>query len=279
MKLSDFLTDVGRPIAYYPGLRRITGSTTATVFVCQLLYWTGKEKDGDGWIYKVSDEIENETGLSYDEQKTAREKLLAAGLIEEKYARLEHRMYFKVNLETLNELWGNGESDIRETGNTALGKAESPDSLNRNLTENTSQNTNNGAKEKDAPTLPLEWQIAAGKETVELQTEDQEWRANVDLACMGICRYGMDLELLARSFIDARRILPGKKSLKGWGAAFREMKSKGVTEKDIRTAIKQLSDGGMTIADPWSVQKTAISLANPMPSETTGAVQNGLAYL
>jgi hypothetical protein len=51
MKLTDFLQDVGRPVAFYPSLRRITGSTTATLFLCQLIYWKGKEADKEGWIY------------------------------------------------------------------------------------------------------------------------------------------------------------------------------------------------------------------------------------
>ena len=73
MKLTDFLSGVGRPVAYYPSLRRITGSTNATIFLCQLIYWKGKEADPNGWLYKESDEIEVETGLSYGEQKTTSE--------------------------------------------------------------------------------------------------------------------------------------------------------------------------------------------------------------
>ena len=140
MKLSDYIKGVGRPIAYYPGLRSITGSTTATIFLCQFVYWTGKESSGDGWIYKTSSDIESETGLSYDEQKTARSKLVKEGLIEERYARLEHQMYFKVNLDNLNEKWGNRETPDGEHGNVDMAKAESPFSLNSN-TENTTENT------------------------------------------------------------------------------------------------------------------------------------------
>src|SRR5258706_8449953 len=102
MKLSDFLIDIGRPISYYPGLRKITGSTTATIFLCQMIYWTGKEQSGDGWIYKTSDEIEQEMGLSYDEQVVARKKLVQRGIVEEDYKRLEHQMYFRVKMDALN---------------------------------------------------------------------------------------------------------------------------------------------------------------------------------
>ncbi len=139
MKLTDFLSDVGRPVAYYPSLRRITGSTNATIFLCQLIYWKGKEADPAGWIYKESDEIETETGLSYGEQKTARKLLVEAGLIEEHYARLDHQMKFKVLLEAINEKWGIEEADIPESGKPQFGNDAKPLSLNES--ENTAENT------------------------------------------------------------------------------------------------------------------------------------------
>ena len=144
MKLTDFLSDVGKPIAYYPGLKKITGSTTATILLCQFFYWRGKESDPDGWLYKTSDEIEEETGLTYDEQKTARNKLVENELIEEHYARLDHQMKFRINLDVVNTKWGNEQPTNGETGITRLGKAESPNSLNESetTTETTTEKEN-----------------------------------------------------------------------------------------------------------------------------------------
>lgn len=139
MKLTDFLQDVGRPVAYFPKLKRITGSTTATILLCQFIYWRGKEADQDGWLYKTSEEIEDETGLTYNEQKTARKVLVEAELLQEHYARLDHQLRFKIDLDKINESWGieppkNGESD-----DSTLGNDESPFSLNSN-TETTAEN-------------------------------------------------------------------------------------------------------------------------------------------
>ena len=151
MKLTDFLQDVGRPVAYFPKLKRITGSTTATILLCQFIYWRGKESDGDGWLYKTSEEIEDETGLTYNEQKTARKALVEAGLVQEHYARLDHQLRFKIDLDKINESWGieppkNGESDDSTLGNDA-----SPFSLNSN-TENTQESTPQGEKENSMHT-------------------------------------------------------------------------------------------------------------------------------
>jgi hypothetical protein len=105
MRLSDYILDLGRVVAYYPNLKKITGSTTSSILLCQLLYWSDKTKDSKGWIYKDSYELEEETGLSYNEQKTARENLIELNLIEEKYKRLDHKIEFRVNLSQLNDLW------------------------------------------------------------------------------------------------------------------------------------------------------------------------------
>lgn len=149
MKLTDFLSDVGRPVAYYPGLRRITGSTTATILLCQLIYWTGKESRGDGWIYKSSEELTEETGLSYDEQVTARKHLTQAGLIQEEYKRLEHRMYFRVEMDAINDKWG-----IPETGNAKMGNKETPVSSNTGLPNSLIGNTET-TKENETENAPI----------------------------------------------------------------------------------------------------------------------------
>lgn len=186
MKLSEYLTGVGRPVAYFPKLRPLTGSTNATVFLCQFVYWTDKEKSGDGWIYKTSDEIEEETGLSYDEQKTARERLKQAGLIQERYARLEHQMYFKVNLDTLNEKWGNLQPGIPETGVAALANTELGGSLigtTENTTENTSQKVR-PSKEKLLQNASLDWAIAANLTSEEVAGFASREQAEKDRAIL-----------------------------------------------------------------------------------------------
>lgn len=130
MKLTEFLQDVGRPVAYFPKLKRLTGSTTATILLCQFIYWVGKGVDKDGWLYKTSEEIEEETGLSYNEQKTARKILVDAGLLEEHYARLDHQLRFRLDLNKINEKWGTEEPKNGECDDSTFGNDVSPHSLN-----------------------------------------------------------------------------------------------------------------------------------------------------
>ena len=103
MSLTRYIVDLGRVVAFYPSLKRITDSTTSSILLCQLLYWTDKTEDG--WIRKTSDDIEEETGLTYNEQRTARKNLTELGILEEVYKRLDHEIWFRVNQDVLNELW------------------------------------------------------------------------------------------------------------------------------------------------------------------------------
>lgn len=104
MRLSDFITDVGQPLSYYPSIARLVG-VKECVLLCQFIYWYGKQADPDGWIYKTREDIRDETGMSFREQETARNSLRSKKLLNDKYDRLNHQLFFRVNFETLNELW------------------------------------------------------------------------------------------------------------------------------------------------------------------------------
>jgi len=105
MKLTNYIMDLGRPVAYYPELKQVTGSTTATILLCQLLYWTPRTKHKDKWIYKTNYEIEEETGLTYNEQKTAKKALKDIGIIDYEVKRLDRTTRYRVMEEQLNLMW------------------------------------------------------------------------------------------------------------------------------------------------------------------------------
>ncbi|CQI96054.1 hypothetical protein B4900_11435 [Yersinia rohdei] len=135
MTPSELIYQFGRPIAYYPGLVPYLGSVNAVILFCQFFYWTGKETSEFG-IFKTTEEIESETGLTYEEQLTARKKLKQAGVLKETNKRLEHRIYYQIDTERLDGMLSqpidkspNGENPFRETGKTQLaneGKPQSP---------------------------------------------------------------------------------------------------------------------------------------------------------
>lgn len=102
MGIAQNLVNIGRPVAFHPGIKKIAKTTNATLFLCQLLYWSDKT---DGWITKDVEDVRKETGLSYQEQRTARKVLLENNLIEEKFKRLSHNIDFRVKMDVVNEKW------------------------------------------------------------------------------------------------------------------------------------------------------------------------------
>lgn len=152
--MSHYLTlkGVGHPVAYFPKLGSYLDSVTAGVFLCQMIYWHDKATSELG-VYKSSEEITNETGLTYREQATARKKLVALGLIEEKNKRLEHRIYFLFKPDVFDD-WLSGCLGI-EIGERRKRISGSAESASRRTTktqfviqENTQENTTDINSEK-----------------------------------------------------------------------------------------------------------------------------------
>lgn len=104
MKVSDFIEQAGRPIAYYPEFAKALKSVNATIFLCQLLYWKGKGKKKDGWIYKSQREMEEETALTRREQLTARRILKTTGILKEKLAGVPATIHYRIDTDKLNEI-------------------------------------------------------------------------------------------------------------------------------------------------------------------------------
>lgn len=96
MKLTKLFSATGEPFSYYPGLvHEFNISVNATVFLCFIAWRTFPDELG-GWKPLSIDLVTESTGLSVKEQSTARKQLVKAGLIEERYARLEHKLKFRI---------------------------------------------------------------------------------------------------------------------------------------------------------------------------------------
>ncbi|MEL5710155.1 hypothetical protein [Serratia bockelmannii] len=166
MKPSDLVREFGNPVAYYPGLVKHLGTVNAVVLFCQFFYWTGKETSELG-IYKTTEEIEVETGLTYEEQLNARKKLKRKGVLIETNKRLEHKIYYRIDTDKLDailtqaiDISPNGQNPSRETGKAHFANTGNPDSPTRESlvggdgkahfdpTENTTKNTTEITTEK-----------------------------------------------------------------------------------------------------------------------------------
>ncbi|WP_205815939.1 hypothetical protein [Burkholderia sp. Ac-20345] len=115
MAATDYLLDLGHSVAYYPGLVKHLGSVNAVLFFSQIFYWQDKAASDLG-VYKTVEEIEAETGMTYREQVTARKQLVERGVLIETNKRLEHRVYYRIDLDRLNEMMESANCGKRISG-------------------------------------------------------------------------------------------------------------------------------------------------------------------
>jgi hypothetical protein len=73
----------------------------AGIFMRQLLYWTCKQHDPEGWIYKTQSEMQQETGLTRRKQEKARKILSKYGVLKEDKRGVPCRLWYWVDLEAL----------------------------------------------------------------------------------------------------------------------------------------------------------------------------------
>lgn len=118
MKSAATLQLIGNPHAYYPNLAKPLGGLTSAILFSQIFYWQDKTNSGLG-VYKTRNEIEEETGLTHHEQRTAIKKLTEIGVLVVTEKRLEHKTYYRIDEEKLDEILENfGESKKHFSRNT-----------------------------------------------------------------------------------------------------------------------------------------------------------------
>lgn len=154
MKTSNALRLMGQPIAYYKGLAKPLGGVTAAILFSQLFYWNDKTDNPLG-VYKQLQDLCEETGLTLEELNTARKKLKAIGVLQETHKRLEHRLYFKLDLakfdefmemfgEKVNADFTNQEKPVSRNGESPVREQVNADSvIHKITTKNTTLDYNN----------------------------------------------------------------------------------------------------------------------------------------
>jgi len=105
VKLTDLCAGAGRPVLLYPKVAEFAGGIPEGLFLAQLIYWQGKQKSKDGWIYKTQDDWEEETGLGRRSQQGARATLVQKGFIDEKYEGIPRQLYYKLKAEKVETAW------------------------------------------------------------------------------------------------------------------------------------------------------------------------------
>ena len=153
------LAALQRPIAFHKIFAQISGGITSGLFLSQLFYWHDKGSDPDGWIYKNYREWEEETTMTRRELDTARKRLKAIGVIQEKKAGAPAKLFYRIDFDRLitlisefeptpltNKDGDNVQTSLAQSAN--LDCTNPPNSLL--YTEITSETTSSGGTQKKA---------------------------------------------------------------------------------------------------------------------------------
>ena len=257
-----------RPVSYHPALARLTGSVPAAVLLSQAIYWQDRVPKsrprgcpGKDWWYHSIQEWEQETALTRDAQKRARECLVQMGILQVKRAGLPARLWFRVDSEALENLLinqlnaGTPKSKIRQQrgpdgrfiGHKSTGK---PPAITESTTETTTEITTTTTP---PPTLP----------TSEVKAPDggsgNEARENeyVRLASLDYCsRLNLGPEKLAGTANSIR------KRLKSQG---------GMSEEDLQQFVALKAQALQAQRDRQATQ-AALDLHRPTTANENAAI-------
>lgn len=110
MQHNDILQSIlgSKAVSFYAIFAKAIGSVPAAVMLSQGLFWQEKAKHkeivtikGDGYFAKTADEWFEETGVTEEQQKTARAYLKKSGIFKEERAGLPAKMHYRVDMDSL----------------------------------------------------------------------------------------------------------------------------------------------------------------------------------
>lgn len=100
---------LAQPIAFHRAFVEITGTIPAALMLSQAYYWSTPAKSGKekttlpgGWFYKTREEWTDETGLSRDEQESARKRLRTLKLLDEDLRGVPAKLHYRLNHDALD---------------------------------------------------------------------------------------------------------------------------------------------------------------------------------
>lgn len=221
----------------------------------------GMYADKDGWCFPSQSTLAEDIGKSRQTVNSHIAALVELGYVE------SHANWKEDGSQTSNSYrllfdFRQGVSNLDLTGGVKP-RLDTNDPSN-----DPSNNTGSEGKTPSsaAQPLPIEWQILAGKEKIEMPDE-QEMRIldTADLIAMGTGINHPIVKGIAYAFMKTRGIIIPTSKVKGQRKAIKDMVEQNVLPSHVAQATEKLMAAGMTTTDLYSISKTAIDIANPAP--------------
>lgn len=101
MSITNSISGLGRPVAFYPTISRAFQSNDTALIVCQFLYW--RSRVGSRWIFKTQEDIEQETCVPAHTQRRIFKRLSSMGFVEIKKKGVPAKNHYFWNWEAVDK--------------------------------------------------------------------------------------------------------------------------------------------------------------------------------
>ena len=246
MSLSESLKIAGQAVAYFPRLAKPLGSVNASILFGHFFYWSDKGSSELG-IYRTAEEIEAETGLTRDEQRTARAKLRERGVLIETEKRIEHRIYYKLDLSAFDELMKN----FQACANPQTAKSTIP-------------NPEVGNSQSGSGDFPID---EVGNSQSYIRTEDYQKNTTVDYysnnahaeacatkpACKPKAKAAKKSDAMQADLAALENLGVDSQTAKDWLVTRKEKRAGSLTQTVLTALQREASKAGLTVAQAVQV--------------------------
>ena len=246
MSLSESLKTAGKAVAYFPRLAKPLGSVNASILFGHFFYWSDKGSSELG-IYRTAEEIEAETGLTRDEQRTARAKLRERGVLIETEKRIEHRIYYKLDLSAFDELMKN----FQACANPQSAKSTIP-------------NPEVGNSQSGSGDFPID---EVGNSQSYIRTEDYQKTTTVDYysnnahaeacatkpACKPKAKAAKKSDAMQADLAALENLGVDSQTAKDWLVTRKEKRAGSLTQTVLTALQREASKAGLTVAQAVQV--------------------------
>lgn len=190
--LIDAMND--RPIAFNRHYVSLGCGINGALMLSQMVYWSKRTKDKNGYFYKTQDDWEQETGLTRREQETARKRLRELGFVSEHKHGVPCKVHFRVEHDNLYmalvRFSQNSQSSMAEYAKLECTDAPNSDvgisqTNTENTTEITTENKNTFRPEASQPDPQTTEQdfLTRNSDAVVFSAKKRQWGSREDLAC------------------------------------------------------------------------------------------------
>ena len=251
--LIDAMND--RPIAFNRHYVSLGCGINGALMLSQMVYWSKRTKDKNGYFYKTQEEWEQETGLTRREQETARKRLRELGFVSEHKHGVPCKVHFRVEHDNLYmalvRFSQNSQSSMAESAKLECTNAPNSDvGISQTNTENTTEITT----EIRRSTAELT-QILKGKKPVE-----------------ALIAIGLEKDV-AQRFNEHRKALKKPLTLEGLIKHYHESCNAGISTNDAARIV--LSESWIGFANRYNWKPVYESLiGESQPKQSTPAPQN-----